>query len=142
MWETVENFQNKLIINEFCRTQFANNPELLWQSNSPKYNRVRLERKGEWGETEQEKRAGKRDKLRREEEEERKDVLGIQSILPAPAPTLYLVGTWLHKTKPVPRAGGRAHYWYHTSTMCSTSLNVSTSGLSPPPCSASNRAFF
>lgn len=46
MWRTVENFQNKLIINEFCRMQCANNSEVLWQSKAPKYNRMGLERKG------------------------------------------------------------------------------------------------
>lgn len=45
-WKAAENFQNRLIINEFCRTQYANSSELLWKSKSPKYARIRLERSG------------------------------------------------------------------------------------------------
>lgn len=94
MWETAENFQNRLIINEFCRTQYANSSELLWKSKPPKYARIRLERNGEWGKEGQKKRGGERDTVRREKRERRKKreerLHGNQS---TPTDTLYLVGT-------------------------------------------------
>lgn len=100
MWETAENFQNRLIINEFCRAQYANSSELLWESKSPKYNRIRLERNGEWGKGEQKKRGGKRETVRREKRRRRKKREerhhGNQS---TSRDTLYLVGTWLHKNQ-------------------------------------------
>jgi hypothetical protein len=98
MWETAENFENKLTINELSRTQYADNSESIMakQTTQVQQSQAREEdkeaQKGTgteaWGERQGEKGEG-----RKKGEE---DIMGIQNLH---AHTLCRVGTWLHKNK-------------------------------------------